>query len=550
MKYYLIVIIYLLILFPLCLQVHSYGIFFKNNTIAHPETGLFLDSIGLYTPSEAIIHNSAIFPMTTATCHFIPLSAAKNIPSCNITRKRNKRHPAAIIIALGIGAFGIGMSSSNNIQMSRLEKQVAVVDRSLSEFSRTLRIQGAYLVKIESNQIKLGEELQLTQKALNAMVPVLNSHSEALNTLKTDFERLQSQFQHSFLHSAMTQIFRNQLNLDYLTADDLHKAVYDVIEQGNLTFGSHQGSLPIAQIITKFLVRQQVDFVPKSEYIPESADEIGRLVISNYFAVPQQGQTSFHVYKLLAIPFFHENETIQLANMPRYWAINPADNNTIEWHDPQEFGCELQLMATCRDTPPFRKISKDTCFDQIVGGLPLTKCQTEPAPHAPFFLQQLRDNFWIVSSPVSMHCLKIPKTEYRSTIQYSWSMNEEIILPPVAIVNVTPGYVVACPGFTLVGRPILRNTSSLVLWYKNSMTNISIPVVDVHRYIIANTTWFKRALDDQEIKTLMNLIHETNTVSTIQDSSSMHMWSYGILIFCLILFALSSGLVYYAFRCK
>jgi hypothetical protein len=538
----------------MCLHVHSNGIFSKNTTIAHPETGLFLDYVGVYTPAQAIIHNSAFFPMTTATCHFIPLSAAENIPSCNITGKRHKRAiPVLIplaIAALGAGTLSAGMSLSNSMQMSSLQKQVALVERSLTQFSKNLKINAAYLAKIELKQIELVQELQVTQKALNAMAPILNSHTNTIKDIVVGYEKLRLEFRHSFLYLAMTEIFRKKFTLAYLSSDDVHKVVYEVIKQGNLTFQSHQRSLPLAQIITKLLVHQQIDFMPSAHYISENPDEIGRLIITNYFAAPQLDQTLFYIYKLLAIPFFHENETIQLAQMPHYWAINPKDNTTIEWHDPEESGCELQLMTTCRDTPPFRTISRDTCFDQIVGGLALTKCRTTPIPRAPFFLRELRDNFWITSSPVSIHCLKTPRTEYFSAIQQPWSMSEEIILPPVAIVNVTPDYVFACPGFTLTGGPIASNASSLVLFYNSSMITANVSVFDINRYINSNTTWFKRALDDREIKNLMNFIHDTSTLSTIHNSLSIHMWSYVMLIFSCILFGLGASLVYCAFRRK
>jgi hypothetical protein len=532
----------------MCLHVHSNGIFSKNTTIAHPETGLFLDYVGVYTPAETIIHNSAFFPMTAATCHFIPLSAVENIPACNITGKRHKRG-APVLIAVGIGALmTIGMSFSNLMQTSSLQQQVALVERSLLQFSQTMKIHGAYLAKIESKQIELIEELERTQKTLNAMVPILNSHTNTIKDILVGHQQLRMQFRHSFLYLAMTEIFRDELTLTYLSPEDLHKVVYDVIKQGNLTFSSHQRSLPLVQIITKLLVRQQIDFMPSSQYIAEYPDEIGRLIITNYFAVPRRDQTPFYVYKLLAIPFFHQNETIQLAQMPRYWAINPNDNTTIEWYDFEESGCELQLMTTCRDTPPFRTILNDTCFDQIVGGLALTKCRTTSIPRALFFLQKLRDNLWIVSSPKSINCLRTPRSEYLSGVHQLWSMSEEIILPPVAIVNVTPDYILACPGFTLTGRPIPLNVSSLVLLYNSSMLTTNISVFDINQYITRNTTWFKRALNDREINNLMEFIQEKSTISNIHTSPSMHMWSYVILIFSCILFGLGASLVYCAFR--
>ena len=405
-------------------------------------------------------------------------------------------------------------------------------------------------MKITQKQIELTEELQMTQKALNAMIPVLDAHSEAINTLKTGLEKLHVRLQHSFLYLAMTQIFRNELTLDFLAPEDVHKVVYTIIKQGNLTFNSHYGSLPIVQIITNLLVRQQIDFIPRSQYTTMNPEEIGRLAITSFFAVPRENQMPFYTYKLITIPFFHENEPIQLAQIPRYWAINPASNTTMEWHHADEFGCNLQLMTSCRDTPPIRTISNDTCFGQIIARLPLSKCQTTPVPTSKYFLEQLRDNFWITSSPESIHCLKIPQSEYPSAIQHTWSMNEEMVLPPVALVNVTPGYTVTCPGFTLVSRPEISNASSLVIFYNNSVLAKNISVMNVHQYIIGNMTWFKRNIVDQERKDLKDFIDKSNALSHVHTPFSGHMWSYGTSIFSWVFLGLSAGLVYYIFRRK
>ncbi|CAF4317244.1 unnamed protein product, partial [Adineta steineri] len=166
MKYNITIILSLSTLFPLHVLAYFNSIFSENTTIAHPETGLFLSYVGLYTPSEEIVHNSAIFPMATATCHFLPLSAAQNIAACNITTKRQKRL-ITDFISFGMGAINLGMSAANSMQISNLQQQ------------------GAQLAKIHSNQIELADELQVTRQALNAMVPILSSHSEAINTLKT-----------------------------------------------------------------------------------------------------------------------------------------------------------------------------------------------------------------------------------------------------------------------------------------------------------------------------------------------------------------------------
>ena len=505
--------------------------------------------MGLYTPSETIIHNSAIFPMTTATCHFLPLSAAQNIPSCNITIKRHKRL-ATDIISIGIGSAALGISAVNSKQIANLQTQVALIEKALTEYSQAMQIHGAQLAKIHSNQIELAEELHATQKTLDAIIPILNSHSEALENVRTGLEQLHIQLQHSFLYSAINQIFRNELNLGFFSPDDLHKVVYDIIQEGNLTFNPHHGSIPVVQIITKLLVRQQIDFVPRLHYKTENPEEIGRLVITNFFAVPQRENTPFLIYKLLPIAFFHNNQTIRLAEVPRYWAFNPVDNTTMEWYDPHESGCDLQLMTSCRDTPPIQLMSQKSCLGQIIGNLPLSSCQTTSVPPLPFYLRQLRDNIWVISSLEPLYCLNIPKTDYSIVRQQTWNMNNQLILPPVAIVNVTPGYTIACPGFTLVGRPIISRASSLAILYNNSLLSNNVSIVDVYQHLKKNTSWLNTKPGEQRMEALLKRIREPFTPPTIQTFTARHTWFPGMSIIGCILFGLICFVVYCIFRCR
>ena len=139
MNFYLLVFLSALSIFPPCLRSYSGSIFFKNSTIAHLETGLFLDYVGLYRPSDTIIHNSAIFPMTTGTCHFLPLSAIAKCLACNITTKRNK-HFISLLVGLSVGVVNFDLTVENGIQIANLQKKVAIVEKSLSELSQTMQI--------------------------------------------------------------------------------------------------------------------------------------------------------------------------------------------------------------------------------------------------------------------------------------------------------------------------------------------------------------------------------------------------------------------------
>ncbi|CAF4964908.1 unnamed protein product, partial [Rotaria socialis] len=223
MQYYIIVIPFLVSLSALRLRAYSSKIFSKDTTIAHPETGLFLDYVGLYTPSEKIIHNSAIFPMTPDTCHFLPSSAVENIPSCNITAKTRRKRFIDSIVSVGIGAASLALSVSNTIQIGNLQQQVALVENTLSKFSQTVKIHGAQLAKLTLKHIELTEQLEITQEAIDEILPVLDKHSEAITTLKTGIEHLQFQLRHSFLYLAITQICNNELTLDFLSPEDIRK---------------------------------------------------------------------------------------------------------------------------------------------------------------------------------------------------------------------------------------------------------------------------------------------------------------------------------------
>ena len=99
MQFIRTIILSLLSLFPINLLSLSNGIFSKNSTIVHLKTGLFFDYVGLYRPSDTIIHNSAIFAMTSQTCRFLPLAVAIKIPSCNVTQRRSK-HEILDVISL------------------------------------------------------------------------------------------------------------------------------------------------------------------------------------------------------------------------------------------------------------------------------------------------------------------------------------------------------------------------------------------------------------------------------------------------------------------
>ena len=106
----------------------------------------------------------------------------------------------------------------------------------------------------------------------------------------------------------------------------------------------------------------------------------------------------------MSVPFVHNNETIELTNIPRYWAINPANNTTMEWYDRTESGYDLEFVLSCRDTHPIQELAYDTCLRQIIESRLPTRCQTTVTSISPVFVRPLRGNLWISSSSELLDC--------------------------------------------------------------------------------------------------------------------------------------------------
>ena len=216
----------------------------------------------------------------------------------------------------------------------------------------------------------------------------------------------------------------------------------------------------------------------------------------------------------------------------------------MEWSDPEESGCYLQLITSCRDTPALRTIENDSCLGQIIGSLPLSKCHTKSVSPSSTFLRQLTDNLWVTSSLGSLHCLKMPKVEYCTNTQHTWDMNQQIILPPVALVDVTPGYTILCPGFTLVGRPKTSGTSSLSILYNSGLLPSDTSVMDVCKHLTHNTTWFKTNLGEPRMHEIINHLHQPAKASVIRSFPAIHKSSLSILVISVTFSGFTGALIY------
>nr|ARJ54450.1 envelope fusion glycoprotein [Adineta vaga] len=499
----------------------------NRSTITAPNAGVVLLYKGQYIPSDQVIHNTASFPMTTTTCYLLPAEAARKIPACgdyNI-HIRNKRLLTDVIsiatstIALTAAVAATGMATTSLVLTKNLEKRVNQFETSLHTMSDRITTGEARMLQFETNQIKLGITLQNSNRLLNATIDLVNQHSTALDTHEKRLDShqqailsLQQQFKESelvlsnrFLHLAIHDIINNKATLSFLHPSDIHLVVTKILQEANITIGNSAAQLPLVEIITKLIIRQQIDFIPAERYSNASDTEIGKLMFTNFYAIPSEQKSSYDIYNIITGPFMHHNKSVRLAQMPTYIGINEKRNLTISWSNNDLSPCIFDIMTTCRETPAEQTFGQgNICLEQILSGEPLLNCRTESAkvnlPH----IQQLENGRWLISTNnTSLHCIRTTTQLEPSGRAAVWSENTEMIIPPVALISVMNGTTIHCPGFNLPG-PLTPNTKSVINIIKNLSTAESTnEIIDMHKDLASNETWQKLPYINGEMDVLM-----------------------------------------------
>ena len=86
----------------------------------------------------------------------------------------------------------------------------------------------------------------------------------------------------------------------------------------------------MVELITRLLVRQQIDFVPRTKLeLTEDGPLIGKLVFTTFFAATSPDQASFSTYELVPVPYNQDKRRVRLAQMPAYLGIEPRSQQFI-----------------------------------------------------------------------------------------------------------------------------------------------------------------------------------------------------------------------------
>ena len=89
----------------------------NGTIITAPNAGLVLVHKGKYKPSNRVIYNTAMFPMTRSTCYLLPIEAARKIPSChNITSNIRHKRFLTDIVSICMSSASLLMSGAAVLQ--------------------------------------------------------------------------------------------------------------------------------------------------------------------------------------------------------------------------------------------------------------------------------------------------------------------------------------------------------------------------------------------------------------------------------------------------
>ena len=530
-----------------------------ESIITAPNAGIVLLYKGQYLPSEQVVHNTAMFPMTAMTCYLIPANAAIKVPACNsyTIRTRRKRLITDIIsittsaIAASTAAAAMGTATASIVLSKNLEKKMNEVRASMHKMSNQLAVGEARMGQFETNQMRLGMILQNSQRLLNSTVNLVNQHSTALEIHDKQLNKHQQILlniqQHllqneqdtanRFLYLAMHDIYNNQPTLGFLHPADMHLVVTKILQENNITMSRMAEQLPIAELITRLIIGQQVDFIPVERYSKTSEIEIGKLMFTTFYAMPNKQKSNFDVYKIYTGPFIHHNKIVRLAQMPSYVGINKRENSSIIWTNDDTSTCVFDIVTTCRETPAVKQLEYgNVCLAQILAGNQLKNCRTEQAKVSLPHIQQIQNGRWMISTNNTfLHCIRTATQAEPATRTTIWSENEEMTIPPVAIVSVLNGTTIHCPGFNLPG-PITPDSKSIVNIIRNLSTAESMnEIIDMHHELLSNGTWEKLPYVNGDMDALLQeILSQTTQKNTNNNILPWHTQHTGKLLIIIL----------------
>lgn len=515
----------LLLVFTSMSQCTSLPFQIPKSDILHASSGLIFHYLSNYSPADRVVSLTVSIPMTKDMCFLIPLNALRKIPDCqhifnappNI-QPRRKRF-LTDIISIGVGSAALSLATYNTIQILRLQTEVKTLTTSFAQLQNQVSEHTTQLLHVVDGQIKIANELNHTQAALNRTIAMVNDHSSILERHQAAIETLASFAQvinnkltsfiqsteTHFLHSALSDILANRLNLHFIHHNDLPTALNFIVSSTKVSFNQESSTLSLVDLVSQLLMQQRVDFAPSN--VTDRSSVIGTLLISSFFAASTSAQPIFFLYELVPIPFTYNSRRVRLADIPFIIGIDIQNDRLLRWSKTESELCNFRAMSVCRESPPIITNWNTTCLFEILIDTPLTSCHVESFAD-PLFIHRI-GHHWAISTNFSITCHTIST----STLAQSYSTHEAArVLPPVALITVPPNSTLVCDRFSLPSLPFQSVPSLSIL--DTSLINAShLDFFNLHLPLSNASRWEKLPFVSDHVKTLLEFLASTPQIS-------------------------------------
>ena len=345
--------------------------------IAHPSSGIFIQYVGEYIPSDFIINVSIIIPLTTTYCNVIPLIMARNIPQCadrlHLTHhRRSARQIGEGWIAMGVAGAATALATANRVSISSLQNKLKDLAVQVAQSQQTVNVNTVRIGHLQEGLMKVGEELRNTQKSLfdqeerdherSRSISIING---SLNALANHVNNLEHKMRNIFLMHAIKDIHRGQTTLSMVDPDDIPliiNPILNAVDEKSIKFFQH---MPIPQIINNLLIAQHFTFVLPTAYKTNNTNEICRLIFTNFFGIPRPN-ISYLIYEVKTVPYFMETFFLRVTELPLYIAQCHEDGTFLEFYPDDIKMCVFSNWTICKDQPPILKSLANPCLREFI----------------------------------------------------------------------------------------------------------------------------------------------------------------------------------------
>ncbi|UJR24368.1 hypothetical protein I4U23_005745 [Adineta vaga] len=464
-----------------------------KSDIVHTKSGLILHYLSEYRPANKIVTFTVTIPLVEDMCYLIPKAAIKKIPYCfpnstmaktmseadklkqlvkkyakkSATIKRPKRLLSELI-SIGIGSAALVLSTFNTVLVANLKTEVKAMSNSLMSIDRTIQNHQAQILHLSEGQLKLVQELNHTQVALNKTMDLVIEHAVILRT------QLVEQTENGFLIGKLTFT-------SFFAAPSHDQVPYFIYELVPIPFNQGKNRIRLAKMPLYLGIEQKSQkFIRWSTEEAVSCDFVLMTSCRETPAIRKDLQDTC-LYEILTDSNLSECRTEPFADpvfvhrVGRHWAISV--NSTTQCHSIKTFTALITTMDT----------SSLTCDIFFLPGVPLRIGSTvnliqnlsvNPLDKDLINLHELLSNntYWakLPYFPPNMQAVidfisNIPKPVFSNDFQ-TWSSH------PISLITI----VVILAFITLIGILIYlyfirtkKNNKSPNVTYNNTVDEIS-----------------------------------------------------------------------------